>query len=169
MLSYISWLLSNTRETRSMFFRFTMLPNVWHQDCLFINKSCSDFKTKRDNAPESIPRNSSMALGPENEVELGSVWGRKIRGLTIRPRQRHQRRWKIDSASFETISRLSQVFQLLKRRGFMLSSYNELTHFLKWMKNTLLFTYSTNILVRLLTVNIKNFLTPKIRNCATPF
>ena len=29
------------------------------------------------------------------------------------------------------------------------------------MKNTLLFTYSTNILVRLLTVNLKNCLTPK--------
>ena len=29
------------------------------------------------------------------------------------------------------------------------------------MKNTLLFTYSTNILVRLLTVNVKNFFTPK--------
>ena len=30
------------------------------------------------------------------------------------------------------------------------------------MKNTLLFTYNTNILVRLLTVNINNFLTQKI-------
>ena len=29
------------------------------------------------------------------------------------------------------------------------------------MKNTLLFTYSTNILVRLLTVNKKNYLTPR--------
>ena len=29
------------------------------------------------------------------------------------------------------------------------------------MKNTLLFIYSTNILIRLLTVNTKNFLTPK--------
>ena len=34
------------------------------------------------------------------------------------------------------------------------------------MKNTLLFIYSTNILVRLLTVNMKNCLTPKIRKCA---
>ena len=32
------------------------------------------------------------------------------------------------------------------------------------MKNTLLFTYSTNILVRLLTVNVKNYLTPKSEN-----
>ena len=30
-------------------------------------------------------------------------------------------------------------------------------------------TYSTNILVRLLTVNVKNYLTPKIRKCATRF
>ena len=30
------------------------------------------------------------------------------------------------------------------------------------MKNTLLFTYSTNILVRILTVKMKNFLTPKM-------
>ena len=38
------------------------------------------------------------------------------------------------------------------------SSKIELTHFLiNWMKNTLLFTYSTNILVRLLTVNMNNF------------
>ena len=34
------------------------------------------------------------------------------------------------------------------------------------MKNTLLFTYNTNILVRLLTGNMKNCLTPKIRKCA---
>ena len=30
-------------------------------------------------------------------------------------------------------------------------------------------TYSTNILVRLLTDYMKNFLTPKIRKCATLF
>ena len=36
------------------------------------------------------------------------------------------------------------------------------------MKNTLLLTYSANILVRLLTVNMKNCPTPKIRKCATP-
>ena len=34
--------------------------------------------------------------------------------------------------------------------------------------NTLLFTYSTNIQVRFLTVNMENFLTPKIRKCTTP-
>ena len=34
------------------------------------------------------------------------------------------------------------------------------------MKNTLRFTCSTNILVRLLTVNMKNYLSPKIRKCA---
>ena len=39
--------------------------------------------------------------------------------------------------------------------------YYELTHFWDWMKNTLLFICSTNILVRLLTVNMKNSLTPK--------
>ena len=37
------------------------------------------------------------------------------------------------------------------------------------MKNPLLFIYTTNILVRLLTVNMKNFSTPKIRKCETPF
>ena len=46
------------------------------------------------------------------------------------------------------------------------SSKNELPY---WMKNTLLFTYCTNILVRLLTVNMNNSLNPKIRKCATPF
>ena len=47
--------------------------------------------------------------------------------------------------------------------------FYELTHFLNCMKNTLLFTYSTNILVvRLLTVNKKNCLTPKNPKCATP-
>ena len=35
------------------------------------------------------------------------------------------------------------------------------------MKNTLLFTYSTNILVRLLTVNMNNFLTQKSENVRT--
>ena len=39
--------------------------------------------------------------------------------------------------------------------------FYELTHFLNWMKNRLLFTYSTTILVRLLTVNMKNCLTSK--------
>ena len=37
------------------------------------------------------------------------------------------------------------------------------------MKNTVLLTYSANIMVRLVTVNMKNCLTPKIRKCATPF
>ena len=36
------------------------------------------------------------------------------------------------------------------------------------MKNTLLFSYSTNILVRLLTVNMKKCLTPKIRKMCDP-
>ena len=33
--------------------------------------------------------------------------------------------------------------------------------FLDWMKDTLIYIYSTNILVRLLTVNVKNWLTPQ--------
>ena len=41
---------------------------------------------------------------------------------------------------------------------------NYMTHFLKWMKNILLFTYTTNILVSLLTVNMKNFLAQKSEN-----
>ena len=40
-----------------------------------------------------------------------------IKDLTIRQRRRP---WKIDSASFQTISQLSIVAQLLKKRGFML-------------------------------------------------
>ena len=36
------------------------------------------------------------------------------------------------------------------------------------MKNTLLFTYSTNILLRLLTVNLKNCLTPKNQETVRP-
>ena len=39
--------------------------------------------------------------------------------------------------------------------------FYELTHFLDRPKNTLLFIYSTNILIRLLTINMKNCLTPK--------
>ena len=39
--------------------------------------------------------------------------------------------------------------------------FYKLTHFLDWRKNSLLVVYSTNILVRLLTGNIKNCLTPK--------
>ena len=40
--------------------------------------------------------------------------------------------------------------------------FYELTHFLIGMKNTVFYTgYSTNILVRMLTVNMKNCLTPK--------
>ena len=39
--------------------------------------------------------------------------------------------------------------------------FYELTHILDWLRNTLLFIYSTNSLVRLLTVNMKNFLAPK--------
>ena len=46
--------------------------------------------------------------------------------------------------------------------------FYELTHFLDWMKNTLLFIYSTNILVRLLTVNMKNCLTPKTMKMCDP-
>ena len=47
--------------------------------------------------------------------------------------------------------------------------FYELTHFLNWMKNTLLFTYSTNILVRLLTIIRRTVLPQKVRKCATPF
>ena len=36
------------------------------------------------------------------------------------------------------------------------------------MKNTLPFTFHTNILVRLLTANMKNFLNPQIRKCVQP-
>ena len=36
------------------------------------------------------------------------------------------------------------------------------------MKNTLLFIYNTNILVRLLTVNMKNYLTPKKQKMCDP-
>ena len=39
--------------------------------------------------------------------------------------------------------------------------FYESTHILNWKKNISIFNYSTNILVRLLTVNIKNCLTPK--------
>ena len=39
--------------------------------------------------------------------------------------------------------------------------FYELTHFLDWIKNTLPFICSTNILVRLLTINMDNCLTPK--------
>ena len=45
--------------------------------------------------------------------------------------------------------------------NFVTFYFYELTHFLNGMKNTLFFTYSTNILVRLLTVNMKNCLTLK--------
>ena len=38
--------------------------------------------------------------------------------------------------------------------------------YIEW--KTLYFTYSTNILVRLLIVNMKNSLTPQIRKFATP-
>ena len=46
--------------------------------------------------------------------------------------------------------------------------FYELIHFLDQMKNTLLFICSTNILVRLLTVNMKNCLTPKIPKMCDP-
>ena len=46
--------------------------------------------------------------------------------------------------------------------------FNELTHFLNWMKNTLLFTYSTKLLVLLLTVNMKNCLTSKTPKMCNP-
>ena len=39
--------------------------------------------------------------------------------------------------------------------------FYELTHFLDWMKNTLLFIYSTNILVRLLTILYEELSYPK--------
>ena len=49
--------------------------------------------------------------------------------------------------------------------------FYELTYFLDWTKSTLLFIYIENILVRLLTVNVKGctVLLPKIWKCATHF
>ena len=46
--------------------------------------------------------------------------------------------------------------------------FYELTHFLDSMKNTLLFIYSSNILLCLLTVNMKNCLTPKNPKMCNP-
>ena len=46
--------------------------------------------------------------------------------------------------------------------------FDELTHFLDWIKNTLLFVCSRNILVRLLTEKMKNRLTPKIPKMCDP-
>ena len=47
--------------------------------------------------------------------------------------------------------------------------FYEMSHFLDWVKNTLLFIYSTNILVRLLTINMKNCLTPNVRPHSSNF
>ena len=46
--------------------------------------------------------------------------------------------------------------------------FYELIYFLDWMKNTLLFICSTNFLVRLVTVNMKNCLTPKNQKMCDP-
>ena len=46
--------------------------------------------------------------------------------------------------------------------------FYELSHFLDWMKKTLLFINTTNILVHLLTVNMKTCLTPKNRKMCDP-
>ena len=46
--------------------------------------------------------------------------------------------------------------------------FYELTHFLDGMRNTLLFICSTNILVRLLTINMENYLTRKTPEMCDP-
>ena len=56
---------------------------------------------------------------------------------------------------------LSHFWQICNFRDLNLvtSFLYELTHFLHWMKNNLIFICDTKILVRLLTVNMKNRLT----------
>ena len=62
-------------------------------------------------------RKLTIGIACEQSLHLGDI----NRDLTIRQRRRPwQRRWKIAPASFQTISRLSQVAQLLKRREVML-------------------------------------------------
>ena len=62
-------------------------------------------------------RKLTIGIACEQSLHLGDI----SRELTIRQRRRPwQRRWKIAPASFQTISRLSQVAQLLKRREVML-------------------------------------------------
>ena len=62
-------------------------------------------------------RKLTIGIACEQSLHLGDI----NRDLTIRLRRRPwQRRWKIAPASFQTISRLSQVAQLLKRRKVML-------------------------------------------------
>ena len=58
---------------------------------------------------------------------------------------------------------LSPFWQIGNFRDPSLATFYfyEMTHFLSWMKNILLFIYRTNILVRLFTVNMKNCLTPQ--------
>ena len=75
-------------------------------------------------------------------------------------------RWNSELASYRP--HLSPFWQIGNFRDPSLATFYfyELTHFLSWMKNVLLFIYSTNILVRLFTVNMKEELSypPKSGN-----
>ena len=67
-------------------------------------------------------RKLTIGIACEQSLHLRDI----SRELTIRQRRRPwQRRWKIAPASFQTISRLSQVAQLLKRREVMLELKRE--------------------------------------------
>ena len=71
--------------------------------------------------PESKTVLEFLIPGVTNGTSCLRLSNRDIRALTILQRRRPWKPyWKIGSESFQTISRLSQVAQLLKRREFML-------------------------------------------------
>ena len=77
----------------------------------------------REATPSHLPLRPNFHREGERNVWVRGRFPALLlnRDLTIRQRRRPWKlRWNIDSASFQTISRLSQVAQLIKRREFRL-------------------------------------------------
>ena len=77
----------------------------------------------REATPSHLPLRPNFHHVGERDVRVRGRFPALLlkRDLTIRQRRRPWKlRWNIDSASFQTISRLSQVAQLIKRREFRL-------------------------------------------------
>ena len=133
---------------------------------LIVNKHCSIFTNLYEKRTlGKVPKVSAEYLWGGGGTWLNFCWVCASLVLPLRaPTPLYSILWPIADPILVTFWKICN-FRDPKSVTFYIY---ELNHFFNWMKKTLLFTYSTNILVRLLTVNMKNCLTPKTPKMCDP-
>ena len=125
---------------------------------LIVNKHCSIFTNLYEKRTlGKVPKVSTEYLGGGG-TWLNFYWVCASLVLPLRaPTPLYSILWPIADPILVTFCKICSF----RDPNSVTFYFYELNHFFNWMRKTLLFTYSTNILVRLLTVNMKNCLNPK--------